>query len=198
MKIIGICGSSGSGKSTVCKYFSECGIPVLDCDEIYHNLVEAPSDCLTEIGVQFGADLIENNRLNREKLGNIVFCDREKLALLNEISHRHVKIELEKLILAYANAGHKACIIDAPMLFEAQLDQRCDVVIAVICDETIQIDRICARDGIDAQRAKKRLMNQKSSEELKRLADYVLVNNGTCDDLIQQCRQLQNLILNEI
>lgn len=102
MKIIGLCGSSGSGKSTVCKYFFERGFPVLDCDEIYHHLVESPSDCLVEIGERFGTHLIQNNRLDRVKLGNIVFCDPEKLAILNEISHRHVIFELEKRISDFA------------------------------------------------------------------------------------------------
>lgn len=194
MIVIGICGSSGSGKSTVSDYFRENGIPVLDCDEIYHELVEAPSACLTEIGKQFGMDLIRNNRLDRRKLGEIVFQDQEKLFLLNEISHRHVICELEKRITEYARNHHKACVIDAPMLFEAGLDRRCDAVIAVICDEAKQIERICARDDIDEEKARKRIINQKSADELKELADYVIINNGTYEELIDQCDRLQNLI----
>lgn len=197
MKIIGICGSSGSGKSTVCKYFLEKGIPVLDCDEIYHGLVEAPSDCLTEIGLQFGKDLIRNGRLDRVKLGNIVFADPAKLSILNEISHRHVIRELEKKIAEFSKADKKACIIDAPMLFEAGLDARCDFIVAVACDEHLQIERICARDGIDLERAQKRLKNQKGALELANLADYVLVNNGTYEDLILQCDNLLNMIFTE-
>lgn len=83
------------------------------------------------------------------------------------------------------------------MLFEAGLDKRCDAVIAVICDENKQIERICARDGVDVERAKKRLNNQKSPDELKRLAHYVIINNGTYQDLILQCDRLHNLIFTE-
>lgn len=197
MKIIGICGSSGSGKSTACKYFQENGIPVLDCDKIYHELVESPSECLTEIGETFGKDLIQNNSLNRKKLGNIVFQDPAKLALLNEISHRHVILELEKRIQDFSKKDQNACIIDAPMLFESGLDKRCDVVIAVISDEKIQIRRICERDGIDEASAKKRLQNQKNAEVLKELADFVIVNNGTYQELLLQCEQTRNKIFTE-
>ncbi len=197
MKIIGICGSSGSGKSTVCDYFRGIGIPVLDCDEIYHELVESPSPCLREIGERFGSELIQNGRLDRVKLGDVVFRDQEKLLQLNEISHRHVIAELEKRITEFTKLNYSACIIDAPMLFEAGLDQRCDAVIAVVSDEAKQIERICARDAIDEERAKKRLLNQKSSEELKALADFVIINNGTYQELTRQCELLKNLIFTE-
>lgn len=197
MKIIGICGSSGSGKSTVSNFFRESGFPVLDCDEIYHALVEAPSPCLNEIGENFGADLIQNGRLDRVKLGSIVFQDPDKLKLLNEISHRHVISELEKKISGFKQQNLAACFIDAPMLFEAGLDQRCDLVIAVVCDKSKQIERICARDGIDEACAEKRLANQKKPDELMAMADYVLTNNGTKQELIQQCEWLKKTIFFE-
>ncbi|MBR4288948.1 MAG: dephospho-CoA kinase [Clostridia bacterium] len=197
MKIIGICGSSGSGKSTVSDYFRKCGFPVLDCDEIYHALVEAPSPCLDEIGENFGEDLIQNGCLDRVKLGGLVFRDPDKLQLLNEISHRHVIMELEKKISVFTEQDLPACFIDAPMLFEAGLDQRCDAVIAVVCDECKQIERICARDGIDEVRARNRIANQKKPDELVALADYVIKNNGTNSELIQQCEWLKKMIFTE-
>ncbi len=195
MKIIGICGSSGSGKSTVCLCFEKLGIPILDCDKIYHELVEKPSDCLSEIGEVFGSDLIENGYLDRKKLGKIVFNDRKKLDLLNRISHLHVKLQLKKRMLELSAESYPACIIDAPMLFEAGLDRSCDAVIAVVADQKVQLSRICARDCIDEESATLRLSNQISSEELKTRADFVIENNGTLSDLEVQCNKVLNLIL---
>ena len=195
MKIIGVCGSSGSGKSTVCRCFQNRGVPVLDCDEIYHKLVNAPSPCLQEIGEQFGFDMIQGGSLDRKKLGAIVFADRSKLERLNEISHRHVIFELDKIILSLQASGFTACAIDAPMLFEAGLDERCDFVVAVIADKQVQIDRICRRDGIEKEQAEKRISNQISSEKLKARADFILENNGTKEDLIRVCNELLDTIL---
>ena len=195
MKIIGICGSSGSGKSSLSQVFRENNIKVFDCDEIYHKLVDAPSPCLDEIASTFGHDLIQNGRLDRKRLSEIVFSDREKLMRLNEISHRHVIFELDKGIQALKSQNAKACVIDAPMLFEAKLERRCDVVVAVIADEKVQIDRIMQRDGVDAERAKKRLANQVPNEELKRRADYVIENNGSREELRKKCNELLPVIL---
>ncbi len=195
MKIIGICGSSGSGKSMVCRFFSENGISVLDCDEIYHKLVETASDCLYEIGENFGTDLIEGGTLDRKKLGNIVFSDSEKLKLLNKISHRHVMNELTKQIERFSKKGFSACVIDAPMLFEAGLDNRCDVIIAVISDLNLQLQRISRRDGINPDIAKKRIDNQISNEMLRERCDFVIENNGTYEELKLQCEKLLNTIL---
>lgn len=197
MKIIGICGSSGSGKSTVCDYFDELGVPILDCDRIYHELVNTPSDCLAEIISEFGQDFLKDGRLDRKKLGKIVFSDPMKLSRLNEISHRHVKLKLEQEFEKMSNEGFSACVIDAPMLFEAELDKRCDAVIAVVADEAAQIQRICVRDGIDVQNAMKRLANQISATELMERADYVIKNHGTLEDLKNNSQKILNIILNQ-
>lgn len=195
MKIIGICGSSGAGKSTVCSYFEQFGFAILDCDAIYHELVNAPSDCLTELGKNFGEDLIEGGRLDRNKLGQIVFSDKNKLRKLNEISHRHVKLQLEKEIKRLKASDVEAAIIDAPMLFEAELDKRCDLVIAVISDEASQLSRICERDGIGREKALKRLSNQISADELIKKANIIIENKGDLSDLQNQCKEIKEIIL---
>ena len=190
MKRIGICGSSGSGKSTVCDAFRNQGIPVLDCDQIYHEMVSYPSDCLREIGERFGSEYVKGGFLDRKKLGPVVFADLNKLKLLNEISHRHVISFVEKKTEALEKNGCAMCVIDAPLLFESGLDQRCDAVIAVISDEELKISRICARDGIDRQAAKKRISSQLSDKELRNKADFIIENNGTVKDLLETCKLL--------
>ena len=197
MKIIGVCGSSGSGKSTFTRCFSQLGFPVFNCDEIYHDLVNSPSDCLTEIGESFGTELIKNGFLDRKKLGEIVFSDKEKLSKLNTISHRHVIAFIEEQIERLTKNDEKFCVIDAPLLFESGLDKRCDLVVAVVSEENAQIERICLRDGIDFDRAKKRIQNQISSEKLKKLADVTIENNGSCDELYEKCKEFITSIMKQ-
>ncbi len=187
MKIIGICGNSGSGKSTVSRFFEENNLPVLDCDIIYHRLVDAPSTCLDEIAKHFGKDVISSGQLDRKKLSAIVYNDRNKMLLLNEISHRHVKEQLEESIKQMEKENVKGCVIDAPMLFEANLDQRCDYVIAVVADDEVKFRRLKLRDNIDPEVAKKRISNQISDEELKSRANIIIENNGTQEELHKKC-----------
>ncbi len=187
MKVIGICGSTGSGKSTVCQILSRRGFQVLDCDEIYHNLVENPTDCLNEIGNEFGKELIAGGKLDRKKLGKIVFSDSEKLTKLNKISHFYVLKEIKKLLETFRKNGEKCCLIDAPMLFEAGLDKWCDFVCAVVSNSSLQIERVCKRDHISTEEAKKRLCNQISEKSLREKSDFVIENSGDYDFIEKQC-----------
>ncbi len=187
MKVIGICGSSGSGKSTVCEFFRKRGVPVFDCDEIYHELVNTPSDCLFEIGKAFGTGVIADGKLDRAALGEIVFHDKKKRLQLNEIAHRHVVLKLKSLIKDSENSGEEFCLIDAPLLFEAGLERICNLVCSVISSENEQIRRICLRDGISEEKARLRISNQISKEELMKRSDVVIENNGNITDLERYC-----------
>ena len=116
---IGLTGPSGAGKSLFAHYFSCMGIPVLDADEIYHSLVNSDTECLRELGCEFGSELTEGGRLNRRALRAIVFAEdgKEKLARLNEITHKHVIKRTDELIcelsekvsIAESNAFHPSC-----------------------------------------------------------------------------------------
>ncbi len=187
MKVVGICGSSGSGKSTVCDFFRKRGVPVLDCDEIYHELVSHPTKCLLELADVFGENIISDGALDRKALGKIVFSDKAKLLKLNEISHRHVKNELDERINSLSEEEYEFCLIDAPMLFEAGLEKKCDLVCSVISSEDIQIRRICERDNIKPEEAKSRLKNQISPNELRNRSDLVIENLGNITDLERYC-----------
>ena len=190
MVIIGICGNSGSGKSTVCGILEKLGARVLDCDVIYHKLVNSPSECLTAIGNRFGPNLIENGQLNRHALRNIVFNDKEKLQELNKISHHYVKLELKKEITLLQENSEKICVIDAPMFFEASLDSWCDLVCAVVSDFDTQVSRICSRDGISHSDAKNRLSKQIPADELINRSDFVIKNTGDLKHLETECNNL--------
>lgn len=197
MKIIGICGSSGSGKTTVCSILSSFGAEVLDCDVIYHELVSRKSACLDEIAKEFGKHLIQNDKLDRALLSKIVFSDPKKLKRLNEISHRHVLLELKRKLSDLEKTGCKVSVIDAPLLFESGLDSWCDLVCAVISSEKLQVSRLCNRDKISTNEAKLRLKNQLSADQLRKKADFIIQNNGEPEFLRDQCKLLLDSVLNK-
>ncbi len=195
MWIIGICGSSGAGKSTLCDELKDRGFVIFDCDQIYHDLINSPSECQRAIADTFGQDLIMDQKIDRKKLGKIVFNDPEKLQQLNRISHHYVKLKLEQKIQDARRCGVNACAIDAPMLFEAGLENKCDLVCGVIASIDHQTARICKRDGISESEARNRLKNQISNSELIKKCDLILENDGDLDKIKSFC-DIINLKIN--
>ncbi len=190
MKIIGICGRSGSGKSTVSALLNKKGVPVLDCDVIYHDLVSSPSDCLLAIGDHFGSHVIRSGALDRNALREIVFSDEKKLSELNRLTHPFILDELKKRLEKLSAQGSNLCVIDAPLFFEAGLETWCDVVCAVVSNEDLEIQRICQRDHIAPTLAKERIDKQISNQFLKSRADFVIENNGDLNELENACNDL--------
>ncbi len=194
MKIIGICGNSGSGKSTVCRILSKRMIPILDCDVIYHDLVSRRTECLNQIEVQFGKKVITGDSLNRVALKEIVYQDENARQDLNRITHHFVILELKRRIEELKRTGTKVCVIDAPLFFEAGLDSWCDLVCAVVSDESEQIRRIVKRDQITEVEAATRLSKQIPADVLRSRSDFVIENNGNESDLELACDELLRLI----
>ena len=194
MKIIGICGSSGSGKSSVCEILLSRGISILDCDVIYHDLINTKTPCLDAIGEEFGFDLISDGKLDRARLRDIVFRSPEKIASLNKISHKFVKDELKRKLIELNDTKTSCCVIDAPMFFEANLDLWCDFVCAVLTDRSVQIKRICDRDGITPEQAKQRLDNQLSNEFLISKVDFVIYNDKDREHLANECDKMLDAV----
>lgn len=193
--IIGVCGSSGSGKSTVCSILAEYKFTWLNCDQIYHDLTNNYTPCLDHIRKEFGEIVIKNDRLNRKVLADIVFNDEQALKRLNEISHFYVRGELDRII-SDSYEKTQGFIIDAPMLFEAKLEEICNVIIAVVSAQKNKIDRIINRDGITEYNASQRLRHQTSDEELIRRCDYVIDNNFDLTHLKKRCSDIMNEIIN--
>lgn len=185
MRVIGLCGRSGSGKGLFCGVAKEMGFCVIDCDGIYHSLVNAPSDCLYELDREFGSDFTAGGRLDRKRMAELVFSDPSALKKLNEITHHYVLIEVKKLI-----ADDRNYIVDAPTLFESGFDACCDTVIAVIAPDAECIERICARDGVSAEEAQKRLSSQKSVDFLIENSDILLYNDSDPKSFEDSCREL--------
>lgn len=194
--IIGLCGRSGSGKGYIGAIFNRSGIPTIDTDAVYRDIVsDKDSPCLRELSESFGKSVIaEDGSLDRKVLAGIVFSDPGKLKLLNKITHKYILCETKKLISAFAEEGTRAVIIDAPVLFESGFDKLCDFCLCVTCGTEVCVRRICERDGIGKESAVKRLSSQISEDELRSLCDYEIVN----DDIADPAAQVRSFINNHI
>ena len=183
MIVLGLCGNSGSGKSTVSLCFKERGAAILDCDAIYHELISKPTPCLRAIGREFGSELIRTGVLDRGALRELVYHDEEMRQKLNRLTHSYVKRELKKRISLLRSQNAPACVIDAPLFFEARLESWCDVVVGVFAPREVQIERLMRRDGISRQAAELRLSKQIPPEELRKRCRFHIENNGDLSEL---------------
>lgn len=180
--IIGITGGTGSGKSTLLGLIAQRGGVVLDCDAIYHNLLETDKKLLQNIEKAFPGTVIDG-KLERKKLGAIVFNDEAALQKLNHLTHTAVKAE----VLMLLEAKPKLAAIDAIGLFEGELDTLCDVTVAVTAPTEDRIRRIMARDGITEEYARNRIAAQHSDAWFASKCDYVLENGGTSEEFQTKC-----------
>lgn len=183
MKIIGITGSSGAGKSTVCAILNEKYLAhIIDADKIAKELSKKGSMYLNSIIQYFGIEILnEAGELKRKELANIIYKDDKKREALNNLTFTYVVKEIEDEINRLKN--EELIVIDAPLLFESNLDKICDIVIGVIANEKDKIKRICKRDNIDEELAKKRLKIQISDEYLKEHVDYIVYNDANVTNL---------------
>ncbi len=187
MIVIGITGPSGAGKGVVSKYLREQGIHVIDADAVYHDCITPPSDCLDELVRNFGRRILTGDgSLNRPALAAIVFGEqnKEKLLLLNQITHKYVLAKIKKTVSGLRAVGAEACAIDAPLLIESGLDQDCDFVLSVLAGADKRAERIAKRDSIDMEAAFKRINSQKPDDFYKESSDIVLYNDGEIEALL--------------
>ena len=171
--IIGITGGTGCGKTTLLNYIRDAGGLVLDCDAIYHELLQTDREMLSAIASRFPGT-VENGVLNRKNLGNIVFSDEAALLDLNRITHSAVKRE----VLRRLAHQPKLAAIDAIGLFEGGLAELCDVTVAVTAPEALQIRRLMERDGISEDYARSRIAAQKDASWFRARCDYTIDNSG--------------------
>ena len=182
MKVIGLCGGSGSGKGVVSNMFKKFNIPAIDTDEVYREITSYDSECMRALVSEFG-ESVQNadGSLNRAKMRELVFSgdnSESNRMRLNEITHSFVWSETRKRIDKYYLAGCRAVILDVPLMFESGFDKKCDVIISVLADDDIRVARIMMRDKITEEQAKVRISSQLESSRLREMADYVIDNDG--------------------
>ena len=201
MKIIGLCGGSGSGKTSVARSFSKYNVPTIDADIIYKEITSYNSDCMKALVSAFG-DSVQNQdgSLNRSKMREIAFVaadSKENLTKLNSITHSFVLSEIDKRIEEYASSGFEAVIADVPLMFESEFNKKCDFLIAVTSDEETRISRILLRDKISREQAKARIAHQIDNSELINKVDYVIENNGDLASLEAKIDEVYKMIFNK-
>ena len=190
MRIIGVTGPTGSGKTLLTEYFASIGITTINADELYHSMLAPPSLCLDAIREKFGDEVFSSDgTLSRERLGRIVFNNKEKLDLLNATVLSIVLDEIRRQIAVLEKNGTEFLIIDAPTLIESGFHRECDTVISVIAPKDERINRISLRDGISVERAKERVRAQKDDLFYAESSDEVIYNDSTEADFILKIKE---------
>ncbi len=184
MKVIGLTGSSGSGKSTVSAMLGTHGFYIIDCDQIARAVLRPETNCLKEIFVQFG-ETVKNadGSLNRKALAEIVFSSPEQLKRLDAIMYPQITADIRDILSACAKNGEQCVILDAPTLFESGADSLCKQVVSVLSEDTLRIKRIMARDSLTAEEAQKRLAAQQANDFYAERSDFIVTNNGSLQAL---------------
>ena len=189
--VIGLAGGIGSGKSTVAASMQRLGCVVLDADSIAH-------DVLKEFEVReivrswYGDDVMSaSGHIDRGTLARHVFSNAEELKRLESVIHPRVGAVCQQRI-EMAQPGVRAIVLDAPLLFEAQLDDQCDIIVFVDTPEHLRHERLMERSGWDAAEASKREAFQMGLDEKRSRSHYVLVNAGNSESIHQQVIDLLN------
>lgn len=191
MKLIGLTGGIASGKSTVAAILRRLGAAVVNADELAREVVLPDTPGWQEIIETFGAGVLQPDRtLDRQKLRKIVFDDGAARKKLEAIIHPRVRALAEKRIKEHAGAGFEIVVYEVPLLFEGNLQDSLRPVVLVAAAHTTQKRRLMERDRLSEADAEKHISAQMSLEEKRRLADYVIENDGELDDLERQVRQL--------
>ena len=190
MKILGLTGGSGTGKSAACTAFARLGCGVIDADATYRTLCDTCKPMLKEIQNVFGDVFSTDRKLDRKKLGTIVFADAQKLQQLNAITHPYIRQAARDAFAAYSKRGCLLCIYDAPVLFEGQMETLCDKTCAVLAARNTRIARIVARDAITEEYAALRIDAQKDDAFYRERCDYVVQNDADLDTLYTQVRKI--------
>ena len=196
MRIIGLTGGIGSGKSTVSAYLREKKIPVVDADSISRQLTAPGSSLLPAVRILLGDKVFrEDGKLNRQAVADIIFNDKELLKSYEElITNETARRCLEELRQLDEQRRWKAAVLDAPLLFECGMQQYMDENWLVQADPETRIARVTARDGISREAICDRMQRQMSEEKKASLADVIIENSGSLEELYRQIdRQLERM-----
>jgi dephospho-CoA kinase len=172
-KIIGLTGGIGSGKTMVAKYMQSQGIPVYFADDEAKKIMST-QEVIEAIKNEFGEEFIDSNAINREKLAQLVFNEKQKLERLNDIIHPKVKKHFEAWL--HANKAVPFVVKEAAILFESGNNASCDLIITVIAPLETRIERVMARDKLDRSAVIKRIENQWTDEQRIAKSDFVIQN----------------------
>jgi dephospho-CoA kinase len=196
MTIVGLTGSVGTGKSTVTKFFRQLGAYIIDWDELARAVVRPHSKAWKEIVEYFGKDFLnEDLTINRQKLAEVVFSDKEKVTKLNHIVHPEVLKEDERMTSEIKSLDPDALIIkDIPLLFELTRPIFVDRIVVVSASEQTQLKRL-EEMGMSREDAQSRIKSQLPLEEKIKSADFVINNDGSLEETKRQVEGIYTLLI---
>lgn len=187
MKIIGLTGCIGTGKSTVARMLQKRGIPVICADSLAYEATAPGKPALAQITKSFGKELLnKSGALNRLALAKIVFSSPLARKKLNRIVHPFVIREMKREIAQLKKRGKKLLVLDIPLLYEEKLNRLCNMVIVVYTPEKAALNRLLKRKGIATGDARRRMNAQISIEKKKKWADIVIDNSGSLENTQRQ------------
>lgn len=192
MKIIGVTGGIGAGKSSVSAIMEELGAIVIDADLISKQVVEPGKPAWLEIKEAFGEDFIRRDKtLDRKKIAKEVFASKEKKLLLEKIIHREVIAVIKEKLATMQEYGYNGIVVmDVPIPVKEGFLETVDRVWVVVSDDEIRLNRVMARGGISRDDAENRIKSQLTQEEYKALAHVVIENNGSIEELREKVQAL--------
>lgn len=197
MTIIGITGPTGAGKTTALKELEKLGAAIIDCDAVYHGILNHDIELQNELEQAFGPLKDENGLFDRKKLGGVVFQDPSALERLNAIVYPRIGQAVALLLEQARQEGKPAAAIDGITLIESGLGERCDTTVAVLAPVEERIRRICLREGIAEDYARARVSAQKQDDYFRANCDHILMNDcASWQDFALRAEALFRTILN--
>jgi len=195
MKVIGLSGGIGSGKSAVAQMLRGRGIPVIDADVLAHDVTLPGQPAYEEIARTWPEVIAAEGRIDRKKLAAIVFRDVQSRKHLEAITHPRIRAEVAAQTSALAAAGHPVAFLEAALLVETGLYKSLDGLVVVTADDETRIARVMSRDGASREKVLERVAAQLPMADKIRVADYVIDNDHTLDDTAEQVwRVLQQIL----
>ncbi|SRR5712691_2534053 len=186
MKVLGLTGGIGSGKSMVASMFAQLGADVIDADQLARDVVEPGQPALVEIATAFGRDvLLPDGRLDRGKVGRIIFADPVARGKLNAITHPRIRERIDAEIAARGSRPG-VLVVDIPLLYENDRTRTVETVIVVWIDSKTQLRRLNERDGLTEEEARQRIAAQMPLDEKRARADVVIDNSGSRESTRRQ------------